>query len=60
MTKQNSFREGLFKKKEALSKVILFRKGFEKKKKRITADLEKARSIWKEVATRFKWWGSLP
>ncbi|MBT9138605.1 MAG: hypothetical protein DDT31_01174 [Syntrophomonadaceae bacterium] len=36
------------------------RENFEKKEKKVRADLEEAGRIWKELGERFKWWGSLP
>jgi len=53
--------EGCIKKsKEALSKLQAVEKNFRNKEKRIRADLEKARKIWKKVGERFSWWQSLP
>lgn len=50
----------LKKKKEALTKLNAFRENFERKKKRIEADLEEAGRILMKVGEEFKWWGSLP
>ena len=48
------------KSKEALSKIRSLRENFRGREKKITADLEKAHKIWKELGQRFRWWGSLP
>ena len=54
-------KEGCIRKsKEALSKLQAIKESFRNKEKRIRADLEKARKIWKKVGERFRWWGSLP
>jgi len=61
MTKPNLPGENFAgKSKVALSKLQSFREGFRKREKRITADLKKARKIWKKVGEKFRWWGSLP
>ena len=61
VARPNSPRGDYIKKsKEALSKLQAIKKNFEKKEKKITADLEKARKIWKKVGERFSWWQSLP
>lgn len=60
-TRLNLPREGHIRKsKEALSKIRSLRVNFRSREKKIRADLEKARKIWKKVGERFKWWGSLP
>jgi hypothetical protein len=48
------------KRTEALTKFESLREDFRSREKKIRADLEKARKIWKKVGERFKWWGSLP
>ena len=54
-------REGYIRKsKEALSKLRSLKENFRNREKKIRADLEKARKIWKKVGERFKWWQSLP
>jgi len=54
-------REGYIEKsKEALGKLRAIKENFRNREKKIRADLEKARKIWKKVGQRFKWWGSLP
>jgi len=61
MAKLNLPRENFTRKsKAAMSKLRSFREDFRNREKRITADLEKARKIWKKVGERFKWWQSLP
>jgi len=45
---------------EAMTKFNTLKQSFRKREKKITADLEKARKIWKKVGERFKWWQSLP
>jgi hypothetical protein len=50
----------LKKSKDALSKLQAIKGNFRRREKRITADLEKARKIWKKVGERFSWWQSLP
>ena len=53
--------EGYIRKsKEALSKLQAIKESFRNREKKIRADLEKARKIWKKVGERFKWWQSLP
>jgi len=57
----NLFREGFTKKRtEAMAKFESLRQNFRSREKKITADLEKAHKIWKELGQRFRWWGSLP
>ena len=58
MTKLNSFREEFIKRKKVAFNS--FREDFKKKEKEMKADLEEARSNWRELSERFKWWGSLP
>jgi len=48
------------KSRKALSKLRSFREDFRNREKRITADLENARKIWKKVGEKFSWWQSLP
>ena len=48
------------KRKGAMAKFNSAKENFEKKKKRIKADLEEAGRIWKELGERFKWWQELP
>jgi len=61
MTKLNLPGENFARKsKAALNKLQSLRKDFRNREKRITADLEKARKIWKKVGERFSWWQSLP
>ena len=61
VTRPNSPREDYIKKsKEALSKLQAIKGNFKRREKKITADLEKARKIWKKVGERFSWWQSLP
>ncbi len=48
------------KRTEAMTKFRSLRQNFRSREKKIRADLEKARKIWKKVGERFKWWGSLP
>ena len=48
------------KRKGAMARFNFSRDTFEKKKKRIKADLEEAGRIWKELGERFKWWQTLP
>jgi len=61
VTRPNLPREDYIKKsKEALSKLQAVKENFRNREKKIRADLEKARKIWKKVGERFKWWGSLP
>ena len=61
VARPNSPRKDYIKKsKEALSKLQAIKKNFEKKERKITADLEKARKIWEKVGERFSWWQSLP
>ena len=45
---------------EALSKFQSLREDFRSREKKIRADLERARKIWKKVGERFGWWQSLP
>ena len=60
-TRLNLPRENFTRKsKAALSKLRSFREDFRNREKKITADLEKARKIWKKVGERFSWWQSLP
>lgn len=59
-TKPNLHREGYIKKsKEALIKLQAIKESFRSREKKIRADLEKARKIWKKAGEKFKWWGSL-
>jgi nitrogenase molybdenum-iron protein alpha/beta subunit len=61
MTELSSVRETFVKKrKKALTKINSFREEFERKEKEIRADLEEARTTWKEMSETFKWWQSLP
>jgi len=61
VTKSNLHREGYIKKsKEALIKLQAIKESFRSREKKIRADLEKARKIWKKVGERFRWWESLP
>ena len=61
VTKSNLHREGYIKKsKEALIKLQAIKESFRSREKKIRADLEKARKIWKIVGERFRWWESLP
>jgi len=61
MTKSNSFREGVVKRKRKVSdKVNSCRENFKKKEKEMSTDLEEAGRIWGELSKRFKWWQSLP
>ena len=46
--------------KESIDRFNSYRDTFEKKKKRIKQDLEKAATLWKETSKKFKWWQSLP
>jgi len=56
-----SAKEGYIRKsKEAMSKFQAIKENFRSREKKIRADLEKARKIWKKVGERFKWWQSLP
>ena len=48
------------KRTEALTKFESLRQNFRSREKRIRADLEKARKIWKKVGEKFRWWQSLP
>ena len=60
-TRLNLPREDFTKKRtEAMTKFKSLRENFGSREKKIRADLEKARKIWKKVGERFKWWGSLP
>jgi Ribonuclease G/E len=60
--------EGCIRKgKEAMSRLQAIKENFicrtpygGNREKKIRADLEKARKIWKKVGERFRWWGSLP
>ena len=45
---------------EALGKFQFVRDNFRNAEKKIKADLEKTRLIWKKLGERFKWWQSLP
>jgi len=55
-----SRRNFLEKQRDSLSKIKSLQENFVKKKKRVTADLEEAGRILKELSERFKWWQSLP
>ena len=56
-----SAKEGCIRKsKEALSKLQAIKESFRSREKKIRADLEKARKIWKKAGERFRRWGSLP
>lgn len=46
--------------KESMAKFNSARENFEKRGKRIKADLEEASKIWAELSGRFRWWGTLP
>ncbi len=46
--------------KESMAKFNSARENFEKREKRIKADLEEASNIWAELSKKFKWWQSLP
>ena len=48
------------KRKESMARFNSARENFEKKEKKVKADLEKASRIWKELSERFKWWQTLP
>jgi len=61
MTELNPSRENLIKKrKQALTKINSLRKEFEKKEREMTAELDEARRIWRELSEIFRWWQSLP
>ena len=36
------------------------RENFEKREKKVKADLDEASKIWAELSKKFKWWQSLP
>ncbi len=48
------------KRKESMARFNSVRENFEKREKKVKADLEEASKIWAELSTRFKWWQSLP
>ena len=48
------------KRKQRQARFNFCRDTFEKKEKRIKADLEEAGRIWEELGKRFKWWQELP
>jgi len=61
MTRLDSPRKNFTNKRtEAQAKFKSLRQNFRKREKKIRADLEKARKIWKKVGERFRWWQSLP
>ena len=61
MTELNFSREVfLKKKKEALTKVNLFREKFKKRELEKKNELEEASKTWAELSERFRWWGTLP
>lgn len=60
MTRLDSPKKDFIKKRaEVLTKFKSLNQDFRNKEKKITADLEKARKIWKKVGERFSWWQSL-
>ncbi len=56
-TNRDAYRK---KTKAALAKFNSARENFEKREKRIKADLEEASKTWAELSERFRWWQSLP
>ena len=48
------------KRKESMARFNSVRENFEKREKKVKADLEEAGRILKELGERFKWWQSLP
>ncbi len=48
------------KRKESMTRFNSARENFEKKEKKVKADLDEASKIWAELSTKFKWWQSLP
>lgn len=52
--------ERVEKRKESMARFSFSRDTFEKKKKRIKEELDKASRLWKEVSKKFKWSQTLP
>ena len=48
------------KKKESMAKFNSARENFEKKEKKVRADLDEASKNLAESSERFRWWGTLP
>jgi len=48
------------KRKGAMAKFNSARENFEKKEKKMKADLDEASKIWAELSKKFRWWQSLP
>jgi len=48
------------KRKASMARFNSVRENFEKKEKRVKADLDEASKIWAELSKKFTWWQSLP
>ena len=54
-------RKNLIKKgKEAMARFNYARGNFERREKKVKADLDEASKIWAELSKKFEWWQSLP
>ena len=48
------------KRKESMARFNSVRGNFEKREKKVKADLDEASKIWAELSKKFTWWQSLP
>ena len=48
------------KKKQTQARFNSARENFEKREKKVKADLDEASKIWAELSKKFTWWQSLP
>lgn len=48
------------KRKEFMVRFNSVRENFEKREKKVKADLDEASKTWAELSKKFKWWQSLP
>lgn len=48
------------KRKESMARFNYARENFEKREKKVKADLDEASKTWAELSKKFKWWQSLP